>query len=161
MPSSLGLVWFSRVVIFTFTCLHLSLHDFDQAVKRTMSSLSYWQRCQHLYSILDDHVPNPGPSAFSVSASARRASVASDFRATQLDQLLATAWSAPSSKGKEVARILDVLRQVDRLRITTADFDLIGRVGQGQFGIVGSASVMPAEIRWTLFAASWMGRCTP
>ncbi|TXT13689.1 hypothetical protein VHUM_01056 [Vanrija humicola] len=55
-------------------------------------------------------------------------------RGCKLDALLLAGWAASGLKGKQADR--DALHHVDNLRIKKSDYDVLGRIGEGQFGVV-------------------------
>jgi hypothetical protein len=104
-----------------------------------MSLLSYNQRHERLCAVLDRLVPNPPPSSFRTNKSLSDG--LGDHRGVQLDCVLNRLWSAPvDRKGKHVDRsdtALDYeVASVERLALGPSDFEVLGQLGQGQFGVV-------------------------
>ncbi|KAL7425116.1 hypothetical protein Q5752_000804 [Cryptotrichosporon argae] len=86
---------------------------------------TYAHRHLLLTHLLADQ-PEPSPSAFAVG----RPEDDADALGRRLDALLLSGWA----KGKGVDK--DVVSHADNLRLKAADFDVLGRLGEGQFGVV-------------------------
>jgi hypothetical protein len=103
-----------------------------------MSPLSYPERHELLGAVLDRLVPNPPPSSFRTNKS-----LSDDLneRGVQLDCVLHRLWAAPvDRKGKQIDRcdtiLDDEIASVERFALGQSDFDILGQLGQGQFGVV-------------------------
>jgi hypothetical protein len=113
-----------------------------------MSPPSYPHRHLLLSNLLADQ-PAARSSSYTVDSRDN-----DDERGAKLDFLLLSGWATASRKGKEVDRdsmssqvswlgltetdeVL-VLHHAENLRLKSSDFEVLGRVGEGQFGVVGS-----------------------
>lgn len=101
---------------------------------------SYPHRHLLLTNLLDEQ-PDPPHDAFAVGAD-------DNLRGCKLDALLLAGWSISGRKAKPEQRdgesteeghllILPIaLQHADNLRLKKGDFEVIGRIGEGQFGTV-------------------------
>ncbi|EJT47327.1 cAMP-dependent protein kinase [Trichosporon asahii var. asahii CBS 2479] len=87
---------------------------------------SYPHRHLLLTNLLDEQ-PDPPQDAFAVGAD-------DNVRGCKLDALLLAGWSISGRKAKPEQR--DALQHADNLRLKKGDFEVIGRIGEGQFGTV-------------------------
>ncbi|GFZ49602.1 hypothetical protein JCM24511_07003 [Saitozyma sp. JCM 24511] len=108
-----------------------------------MSPLSYPERHELLGALLDQLVPNPPPSSFRTNKS-----LSGDLndRGVQLDCVLHRLWAAPvDRKGKQIERcdtiLDDEIASIERFALGESDFDILGQLGQGQFGVSLSLAI--------------------
>ncbi|KAK4688667.1 hypothetical protein P7C73_g1440, partial [Tremellales sp. Uapishka_1] len=99
---------------------------------------SYPHRHLLLTNLLDEQSACTGKHAFKVKNDVTPKQLQLDplneIRSVKLDTLLLSGWAVSRSLGKEADR--DVLHHADNLRLKRTDFDVLGRVGEGQFGSV-------------------------
>ncbi|KAL1411124.1 hypothetical protein Q8F55_002074 [Vanrija albida] len=88
---------------------------------------SYPHRHLLLSNVLDAQPGQPPADHFAVASE-------DNERGCRLDALLLAGWAASGLKGKQADR--DALQHVDNLRIKKSDYDVLGRIGEGQFGVV-------------------------
>ncbi|BEI79511.1 hypothetical protein CcaverHIS002_0100400 [Cutaneotrichosporon cavernicola] len=91
-----------------------------------MSPPSYLHRHLLLSALLDRQDPPP-PDCFSVPGQSNEAGC-------KLDALLLRGWSVSARRTKPQDN--DILHNVDSLRLKKNDFEVLGRIGEGQFGVV-------------------------
>ncbi|WVQ95813.1 hypothetical protein IAU59_002912 [Kwoniella sp. CBS 9459] len=97
---------------------------------------SYAHR-QHLLADLLEHQPTSQYiNRFQITSAAENTSPIQSIDyalSVQLDVRLLQAWSTSSKR-----RDQDAVRHLDNLRVNQADFEVLGRLGDGQFGVVNA-----------------------